>query len=169
MTASEMDRCEAEVRRLRQSMSDLVSVLALPVIWTRSTPDEIVHTLAKALCCVLALDLVYISLESASDGVAVEDALISSDLEMSNIASEVGRHLSALFGDQRQHWPVMTHARLRSKDLAFAIVQFGLGQEPGVIVAVAGRSDVPNAHDKVLLNLFANQAVVALHEARLRE
>src|SRR5947207_8852968 len=108
-------------------MTDLVSVLALPVIWTRSTPDEIVHTLAKALCCVLALDLVYISLESASDGVAVEDALISSDLEMSNTASEIGGHLSALFGDQRQHWPAITHARLRSKVLAFTTIQLVLG------------------------------------------
>lgn len=142
VTAAEtVDPREAEVRALRQSMNDVLSVLALPTMWVGKEDAEIVHTLADALRGMLALDLVYISLDSMSDDFAVEAALASADLKASSDAA---------------------------KHMAFSIVRLGPGGDAGVIVAAAARSDFPNAQDRLLLQVSANQAAVALLGERRR-
>ena len=48
-----------EIKRLKRCLNDLVSVLALPAMWSGSQPSQIVHTLLDALLGMLCLDLVY--------------------------------------------------------------------------------------------------------------
>ena len=48
-----------ETERLKRCINDLVSVLALPAIWTGSDPTHVLSTLLEALRGMLGLDLVY--------------------------------------------------------------------------------------------------------------
>ena len=48
MEALPEDRAE-EIKRLRRCVNDLVSILALPAIWTGAQPTQIASTLLEAL------------------------------------------------------------------------------------------------------------------------
>ena len=54
-----------EIKRLQRCINDLVSVLALPALWTGRAPSEMVHTLLDSLLGMLRLDFVCASLTEA--------------------------------------------------------------------------------------------------------
>ena len=51
-----------EIKRLQRCINDLVSVLALPAIWSGGDPSQIARTLLDVLLGMLHLDLVYVRL-----------------------------------------------------------------------------------------------------------
>ena len=48
-----------EVRRLQRCMSDLISVLALPAVWSGQAPQQIVTSFHDALMAMLDLDFLF--------------------------------------------------------------------------------------------------------------
>ena len=64
MEAQPEDAAE-EIKRLQRCISDLVSLFALPAVWSGNAPSEIVHTLLDALLRMLQLDLVYVRLSDS--------------------------------------------------------------------------------------------------------
>ena len=52
-----------EIKRLRRCISDLVSFLALPAMWSGGEPSQVVHTVLDTLLRMLQLDLVYVRLK----------------------------------------------------------------------------------------------------------
>ena len=61
-----------EIKRLQRCINDLVSVLALPAIWSGGEPSQIVRTLLDALQTMLRLDLIYVRLNDPFGGEPVE-------------------------------------------------------------------------------------------------
>src|SRR5260221_12530030 len=61
-----------EVKRLQRCLNDLVSVLALPAMWSGSQPSQVVHTLLDALLGMVCLDLVYARLQDPPGGAPIE-------------------------------------------------------------------------------------------------
>ena len=57
-----VEQAGAEVRQLRACINDLIGVVALPSIWSRTTPADIVRTHLEALFSMLRLDFVYLRL-----------------------------------------------------------------------------------------------------------
>src|SRR5580698_1079747 len=55
-----------EVKHLQRCLNDIVSLLALPAIWTSSPPSQIVQTLLDALLRMLSLEFVYARLEDST-------------------------------------------------------------------------------------------------------
>src|SRR5580704_3128564 len=55
-----------EIKRLQRCINDLVSLLALPAMWSGSKPCDIVHTLLDSLLRMLDLDFAYVSLTNLS-------------------------------------------------------------------------------------------------------
>ena len=51
-----------EITRLQRCVNDLVSILALPAMWTGGDPSHIGHTLIDSLASILTLDFVYVRL-----------------------------------------------------------------------------------------------------------
>ena len=49
----------AEVKRLRRCMNDLVSIFALPAVWSDGEPARILQTFLDALLVMLDLDFLY--------------------------------------------------------------------------------------------------------------
>jgi hypothetical protein len=81
-----------EVKRLQRCMNDLVSVLALPAVWSVSEPRRIIETLLDALMEILDLDFLYARIPLNSAGAPI-DALRTAPLFGTTIA---GRKLGKL-------------------------------------------------------------------------
>ena len=61
-----------EIKHLRRCVNDLISVLALPAMWSGGEPSQIAHTLLDALLRMLQLDLVYVRLKETGGRAPIE-------------------------------------------------------------------------------------------------
>src|SRR5271165_7131319 len=61
-----------EIRRLQRCINDLVSLFALPAMWSGGEPSQIVDTLLDALLRMLQLDLVYVRLRDSGGQAPIE-------------------------------------------------------------------------------------------------
>ena len=63
-----------EIKRLQRCINDLVSILALPAMWTGGDASHIGQTLIDSLASILTLDLVYVRLNDEVGAAPVEMA-----------------------------------------------------------------------------------------------
>ena len=156
-----------EIKHLQRCLNDLVSVLALPAMWSGGEPVQLVHTLQDALMAMLQLDLVYVRME---DPIAEEplEMFRSSEPRRPMIEPrEIGEALNHCLGDDPQQWPPQTRNRIGDEEISIVPMRLGLHGEIGVIVAGSKRADFPGQTEKLLLSVAANQAAIGLQEARL--
>ncbi len=77
----------SELRRLQRCMNDLVSVLALPAVWSVSEPSRILETFLDALLAMLDLDFLYARVRLDSQR-ALIDALRTTQFSGTNHSEE---------------------------------------------------------------------------------
>ncbi len=157
-----------EIKHLQRCINDLVSVLALPAMWSGGQPAQIVQTLLDALLTMLRLDLVYGRLEDPTGEVHVEMARTAESGQPIKGPQEIGELLIHCLGEDPRKWPAQTRHRLGEEDISLVPLRLGLQGEIGIIVAGSGRPDFPSQTEKLLLSVAANQATIGLQEARLR-
>ena len=155
-----------EIKHLKRCLNDLVSVLALPAMWSGSHPSQIVHTLLDALLGMLCLDLVYARLQDPAGGAPIEVLKIAPSAKWM-LPDEIHKTVNQWFGDDPQKWPSRLRASIGDEDISIVSQRCGLHGEIGVIVAGSDRADFPGQTESLLLSVAANQAVIGLHEARL--
>ncbi len=155
-----------EIKRLQRCLNDLVSVLALPAMWSGSQPSQIVHTLLDALLGMLCLDLVYARLQDPAGGAPIEVLKIAPSAKWM-LPDEIHKTVSQWFGDDPQKWPPRLRASIGDEDISIVSQRCGLHGEIGVIVAGSQGADFPGQTERLLLSVAANQAVIGLQEARL--
>lgn len=155
-----------ETKHLKRCLNDLVSVLALPAMWSGSQPSQIVHTLLDALLGMLSLDLIYARLQDPAGGAPIEVLKIAAPAKW-KLPDEIHKTVNQWFGDDPQKWPSRLRASIGDEDISIGSQRCGLDGEIGVIVAGSGRADFPGPTESLLLNVAANEAVIGLHEARL--
>src|SRR3984885_3899600 len=155
-----------EVKRLERCLNDLVSVLALPAMWSGSPPSQIVNTLLDALLGMLCLDFVYARFEDPAGGAPIEVLKIAPSAKWM-LPDEIHKIVNQWFGDDPQKWPSRLRASIGDEDISIVSQRCGLQGEIGVIVAGSGRADFPGQTESLLLSVAANQAVIGLHDARL--
>ncbi|MDT4951933.1 MAG: hypothetical protein QOJ02_71, partial [Acidobacteriota bacterium] len=156
----------AEIKRLQSCINDLISVLALPAIWSGSESSQILGTLLESLQTMLRLDFAYARLNDASGGPPIE-VVRSADHRFSSVQSQqLGQALDRwLTGDQTASRNVVPDPAGEGE---VSIVSFSLGlhHEGGVLVAGSRRADFPTEVERLLLRVAANQAGIGLQEAR---
>ena len=64
----EIDQTASEIKRLKTCINNLISVLALPAIWSGHEPAQILSTLLDVLLRMLRLDFVYARLSDSIGG-----------------------------------------------------------------------------------------------------
>jgi PAS domain S-box-containing protein len=156
----------AEIKRLQSCINDLISVLALPAIWSGSESSQILGTLLESLQTMLRLDFAYARLDDASGGPPIE-------------VVRFGHHQNSYvqpqqFGQALDRW--LTSGQTTSRSVIpnpagageVSIVSFSLSlqHEGGVLVAGSQRADFPTEVERLLLRVAANQAGIGLQEAR---
>jgi PAS domain S-box-containing protein len=156
-----------EIKRLQRCINDLVSVLALPAMWSGGGPAEILSTLPAVLLELLRLDLVYVRMNRTGDQGPVELVRVSQSSRLAAAPQEVDKALNRCLGDDPQKWPQVVRDLIGDTEISIVPLRLGLQAEVGVIVAGSERADFPGQTEQLLLNVAANQAVIGLQEARL--
>jgi len=156
----------AEIKRLQSCINDLISVLALPAIWSGSESAHILGTLLDVLLTMLRLDFTYARLTDVSDDSPIEVVRLADHRHSSIQPQQFGQALDRwLTGDQtvsRSVIPVLAG----EAELSIASFLLGLQHDGGVLVAGSRRADFPTEVERLLLRVAANQAGIGLQEAR---
>ena len=156
----------AEIKRLQSCINDLISVLALPAIWSGSEPSQILGTLLDVLLTMLRLDFAYARLSDASDGPPIEVVRLGDHRHSSVQPQQFGQALDrCLTGDQTVSRRVVPDPAGEG-EVSIASFSLGLQHEVGVLVAGTQRADFPTEVERLLLRVAANQAAIGLQEAR---
>jgi hypothetical protein len=157
-----------EVRGLQRGMNDLVSVLALPAMWSGGEPERIVETLVDALLSMLQLDVAYARLNDLGGQAPIEMARFARSQQQIAPPREIGNLLDKWLGADPRRWPTVLRNELGDRKISFVPLGLGLHGEIGVLLAGSDRPDFPQQTETLILSVAANQASIALHEARLR-
>src|ERR1700730_9064395 len=110
-----------EITRLQRCVNDLVSILALPAIWTGGDPAHIGQTLIDSLASILTLDLAYVRLNEEVDGARIE--MVRGARPGIPLAEDIGADLRHRFGEHPDARPPV--ARCRIGDLSISAVPLG--------------------------------------------
>jgi PAS domain-containing protein len=156
-----------EIKRLQRCINDLVSVLALPAMWTGSEPSHIARTLLDSLLGILRLDLVYIRLKEAVTEAPIEMVRLAESGPLPEDPVAIGEVISRCLGDDPRQWSGPVRCPLGDGMLSLVPLRLGLYGEMGMMAAGSWRADFPGQTDMLLLSVAANQAVIGLQEARL--
>jgi C4-dicarboxylate-specific signal transduction histidine kinase len=156
-----------EIKRLQRCINDLVSLLALPAMWSGSKPCDIVHTLLDSLLRLLDLDFVYVSLTNPVDAAPSETVRVSQSQEQMFRPRELCTFLNRWLGDDPQKRYLQERSHIGDEGVSLVSWPLGVQREIGVIVAGSRRADFPRDTEALLLGIAANQALIGLQQARL--
>ena len=94
----------AEVKRLQRCMNELVSVLALPAMWSGSEPRRILETFLDALLKILDLDFIYVQARIDAEGAPIEVLRAASNYGVDHRQDEIRQALSQWLAINTQRW-----------------------------------------------------------------
>ena len=156
-----------EIERLRRCINDLVSALALPAIWSGGEERHIAGTLLDSLVEMLRLDLFYVRLNDVLGGAPFEAVRAAPRRAPIPRPEEVGELISHSLPANRRDWPASFRSALGDGEVTMVAFPLGLHGDLGVLVAAAGRAGFPEETERLVLGVAANQAYIAIREARL--
>jgi PAS domain S-box-containing protein len=164
----EIEQTAGEIKRLKACINDLISVLALPAIWSGNEPSQIVSTLLDVLLGMLRLDFAYARL-SDSIGVSapIEMVRLAQHRNLAAQPQEIGQALNPWLAGDLGTPPLVMPNPIGEGKLSIAPLRLGLQDELGVLVAGSQRANFPTDIEMLLLRVAANQAGIGLQEARL--
>ena len=161
------EHASGEIKHLQRCINDLVSLLALPAIWSGGDPPQILHTLLDALIRMLRLDLVSVRLEVPVGEAPIEIVRIAGLRGAMPPAHEICEALSQCLKNDSRKWPPLLQSLMGDGDVSIVPLPLGLQGELGVVVVATQRADFPQQTEALLLSVAANQASIGLQEARL--
>ncbi len=156
-----------EVRRLQRCMNDLVSVLALPAVWSGGEPRRILKTILDALLEMLDLDFLYGRTRFEPESGPMEVLGIAQPCAISAGPEAIHQALHQWFGQDAHGWPGEMRRRIGDQEISIFPLSLGVGGDLGLLVAGTGRAGFPEETERLILNVAANQAAIGLQHARL--
>jgi signal transduction histidine kinase len=157
-----MEQTADEVRHLRGCINDLISILALPAIWSGHDPANVIGTLLDALLRILRLDFAYARVTDAVEMVRVPDRRSPAAQPQ-----EIGRALDRWLSEHPSPSHFKVPNPIGTGEISIALFRLGLHDEGGIFVAGSQRSDFPTAIETLLLQVAVNEAAIGLQETRL--
>lgn len=157
----------AEVKRLKACINDLIGVVALPSIWSGGEALQIVNALIDILLDILGLEFICVRLKDAMGNVNIDIARAAPSRPLVTMPHGIGEALESLLGNGPKQWPPRLRTRIGGSDVSIAPLRLGPHGEIGMIAAGALRKDFPLQTERLVLSVAANQAMIALQEARL--
>jgi len=155
-----------EVKRLQRCINDLVSVLALPAVWSGGDPRQVLNTFLDALMRILAVDFLYARVADPVQQDSIEAIRVDQVYGIKHRPEEISQVLGRWFGND-SHSPKQVRDRLGRDDISVLAMRLGLQGELGAIAAGSERKNFPLETERLILNVAANQAAVGLQQACL--
>src|ERR1700728_2551577 len=120
-----------EVKRLQGCMNNLVSVFALPAVWSVSEPSRILDTFLDALLAMLDLDFLYARVRLDSREAPIE-ALRTAQLNgASQSREQITQALNHWFGEDPKHWPEQVMMPPQGQEASVFPIRMGIEGELG--------------------------------------
>ena len=155
-----------EIRRLQSGLNDLVSVLAMPAIWTGRDTSLVATTLLDALGELLRLDFAYVRIHEQVDEPARGWLRTRPDEHPQSDGSELGGWVESWLTSDERTATARVPNPLAPGSISVLVLKLGLHDTIGVLVAGAEREAFPNEIERLLLQVSTNLAAIALQEAR---
>src|SRR5207244_12961946 len=95
----EMAQATDELKRLKACINNLISVQALPAIWSGGQPSQIVSALLDMLPKMLSLDFAYVRLKDSTGGAPLEMVRLAQDRNLTTQPQMLGRALNSWLDD----------------------------------------------------------------------
>ena len=165
MDLQEKDSTE-EIKRLQRCINDLVSLLALPAIWSGSEPKKIVRMLLDALLRMLSLDLAYARLKGPVTTEPMEILRVADSCKLKMPSQDIREMLSHWLEREKDSSPPIRN-RFEENGISIFPVPLGMYGEAGTIIVGSERADFPSQTESVLLSVAVNQASIGMREAVL--
>jgi PAS domain S-box-containing protein len=153
-----------EVARLRACLNRLLSVAVLPALSTGREPTEIVGPLADALLGTLGLAFVLVRLNETGREQPIEFARIAESFHGTIRQRDISEATPTREALSRS---LHSSVSLGGVDFAIASAQVGPGGEFGVVIAGSRNLDFPAQTERLLLDVAATAAVIAVRQERL--
>jgi PAS domain S-box-containing protein len=158
-----------EIVRLRRCLNDLSSTLALPALRTDGEPMQIAASVAEALRGMLELEFAFVRLNDPERGIPIDTIQAAESLQGPGSARELGDAIDVLLRDMPPHSGSRARIVVGGTQLSLASALLGIHGEIGIVVTGSERLDYPAHPERLLLDVCANQAAVALQHRLLRE
>lgn len=155
-----MQPLEKEVRELRRLLRDLVALATTPAAWVGRDLPHIADAIADILLHTLRADAVYVALHSGASIEVVRAAKHPGfKAEVERLRNEANGESVFVESAGSSAWP--SHLRV-------AFYPIGLSKDDGFVAVGSANPSFPSEAESVLLSVAANQAAVAIQNARLR-
>jgi signal transduction histidine kinase len=148
----------ADVDALRRTVSHVVAFSTLSAVWAGATRARIADGLAQALREALDADVVYVALRGTA-GAAPYDSATTRGSADHALCGAIRTELAAWLGEPG---PAQYVPRLSERLADVVLTPIGISAEHGVIATASSLADFPSDTHRLLLNVAANQATVAL-------
>src|SRR5438552_15316441 len=162
-----LEKAANEIKRLKGCINNLISVQALPAIWSGGKPSQIVSALLDMLPKMLSLDFAYIRLKNSTGGAHLEMVRLAQDRHLTTQPQMIGHALNSWLGDFPHTSPARVRNPIGDGNVSVLLLRLGLQAEMGVFIAGSKRADFPTQTERLLLNVAANQGAIVVQEARL--
>ena len=156
----------AEMQALRRCISEVVALSTLSAMWAGASRATIATGLAEVLHDTLEADLVCVGLRAGPSGVACHGVWPATTALEDGLREAI---CAAITGWCNRSDPVPKTFDLPLTQHPLLVTPIGIVGEHGVIVTVVSRQHFPTDIDRLLINVGANQATVALLAAKARE
>src|ERR1700682_2870563 len=107
---AKVEEAANEIKRPKACTNNLISVQALPAIWSGGQPSQIVSASLDMLLKMLSLDFAYARLKDSTGGPYLEIARFAPDRNLMAQPQMIGRALNQWWGD----CPPASPSRVRS-------------------------------------------------------
>ncbi|HWP44267.1 MAG TPA: ATP-binding protein [Blastocatellia bacterium] len=163
-----MEDIAEEVRLLRSFINDLMSLLALPAVWSGRRPPQIIETLLDALLGILRVDFAYARLNDPALGPMLEAARLA-ERQDNHQPQEACRKLGDLLSLDACASSAVIPNPFGEGQTHIARYPLVIKEGAGIVVVGSRRAGFPTENESLLLKVAANQAAIALDNARLFE
>jgi signal transduction histidine kinase len=154
-----------DVRALRRCINDIVALSTLSAIWAGASRTQVAEGLAQVLGETVAADVVYVGLRATATAPRCDHASLSSSGR--SVVSDAIRAAAVPWLDDPGRPPTLPDFSPACGPVL--VTPIGIHAEHGIIATVSSDRGFPTDTDRLLLNVAANQATIALLADYARE
>lgn len=154
-----------DVDVLRRSISDVVALSTLSAVWGGASRAKIADSLAQVLHGMLDADVVYVGLRRTPEAASCDSACLKTPGDTA-VCDAIRAGMSAWLNEPD---PAPSVPLLPEGTGPGFLMPIGIYAEYGAIVAASSSVGFPSDTDRLLLNVAANQATIALVTDGARE
>jgi formate hydrogenlyase transcriptional activator len=157
----------ANTRRLQGCINDLVSLLALPAMWTGSDASQVLGMLLDVLLRMLCLDFAYARLNGPANTEPFEICRVANQRNAAPEPEKIGRALEPWLNLDGSGSTSVLPDPVGNGGITVARAWLGLDRERGVVVAASTRAGFPGEIESLLLRTAVNQAIIEIQRAEV--